>query len=87
MLESQPETLEEPEHVAAVNVDQSLTQIVAEIRARLRVVGKPQPTVVDRKAGHPHGLTALSTSDSWGTDFNRLRAATGRANGIGLSLL
>ncbi|MGA8190604.1 MAG: gluconokinase [Candidatus Sulfotelmatobacter sp.] len=43
MLESQLETLEEPEHVAAVNVDQSLTQIVAEIRARLRSSGNPSP--------------------------------------------
>ena len=43
MLESQLETLEEPEHVVAVNVDQSLTQIVAEIRARLRSSGNPSP--------------------------------------------
>jgi len=34
-----------------------------------------------------HGLVIASTGDSSGTDFNRLRAATGRANGIGLSLL
>jgi gluconokinase len=43
MLESQLETLEEPEHVVAVNVDQSLTQIVAEIRARLRSSGNSSP--------------------------------------------
>ena len=34
-----------------------------------------------------HCLVIASSGDSSGTDFNRLRAATGRANGMGLSLL
>ena len=34
-----------------------------------------------------HGLVTDSAGASLGTDFRRLRAATGRANGMGLSLL
>jgi hypothetical protein len=32
-------------------------------------------------------LVTASSGDSSGTDFNRLKAATGLANGMGLSLL
>jgi hypothetical protein len=36
---------------------------------------------------HAYGLATGSASASFGTDSKRLRAATGRANGMGLSLL
>ena len=35
----------------------------------------------------PHALVTTCAGESFGTDCSRLRAATGRANGMGLSLL